>query len=351
MSSINRIKESLTLLIMTDIDENSKKLNKKKTKNKPRIGLALSSGVAKGFAHIGVIRGLVEHGFEPNIVAGTSIGAVAGASYATGKLDAFEKWGLSLSRFKLMSYLDFRVKSGGLIGGKRILKLLEKNFSGIDIEDLPYPFLSVAADMSTGHEVWLRKGSLVDAVRASFSLPAVFPPVFMDNRWLLDGALVNPVPVSPCRALGAQMVIAVNLGGDFIGKARKRNVSYPTVSGFDVLGEDNPNKSAKIKALKDKETKGFFKRSKNSPSLFGVMMATMNISQDRLARSRMAGDPPDVMISPRVGHIGLMEFDRAQECIDAGYESVERAIPYIKDAYEVLVADRYAQHDHTDFDI
>lgn len=317
---------------------------------KPKIGLALSSGVAKGFAHVGVIRALKKHGIEPNIIAGTSIGAVAGASYAAGKLDEFEAWGLSLNRFRLMSYLDFRVKTGGLIGGRKILRLLEKNFKGVNIEDLPFPFIAIASDMVTGHEVWLRKGSLVDAVRASFSLPAVFPPMFMDNRWLLDGALVNPIPVSPCRAMGAQMVIAVNLGGDFIGKAKKPNVSYPTVAGFDILGEENENKGSRKAASKRWTTKRFFRREADGPSLFGVMMATMNISQDRLARSRMAGDPPDVMISPRIGHVGLMEFDRAEECIKAGEEAVERAIPYIQDAYDVLVRDRYAQHEKADME-
>lgn len=317
---------------------------------RPKIGIALSSGVAKGFAHIGVIRALLRHGIEPTIVSGTSIGAVAGAAYLAGKLDAFEDWGKSLSRFRLMSLLDFKIKTGGLIGGKRLMKLLEKNFGDLLIEDLKSPFVSIATDMVTGHEVWLRKGSLVSALRASFSLPAVFPPVFTDNRWLLDGALVNPVPISPCRALGAQMVIAVNLGGDFIGKSKKPETSYPTVAGFDVLSDENINESARKKLLKTRTTKRFFEREPDAPSLFGVMMATMNISQDRLARSRMAGDPPDVMISPRVGHIGLMEFDRAQECIDAGEEAVEQALPFIMDAYQVLVADRFAFHERPDME-
>lgn len=317
---------------------------------KPRIGLALSSGVAKGFAHIGVIRGLLRHGIEPTIVAGTSIGAVVGGAYLTGNMDVLEHWGTSLNRFKIMSYLDFKVKSGGLIGGRKILSLMEKNFGDVRIEDLPHPFVSIATDMVTGHEVWMRKGKLIDAIQASFSLPGIFPPVFHDQRWLLDGALVNPVPVSPCRALGSQMVIAVNLGGDFIGKAKKPGVSYPTVSGFDILSDENENANARRKAESNTESKRFFRRNKDEPSLFGVMMSAMNISQDRLSRSRMAGDPPDVVISPRVGHVGLMEFDRAQECIEAGEEAVERAIPYIQDAYQVLVTDRFAQHETPDME-
>lgn len=326
---------------MTDIETQKTPL----PDNKPRIGLALGSGVAKGFAHIGVIRALQRNGYEPNIIAGTSIGALAGGCYAVDKLDALESWGRSLNRFRMMSYLDFRPSAGGLIGGKRLISLMEKNFGDTMIEDMKYPFISVAADMVTGHEVWLRKGRLVDAVRASFSLPGVFPPVYMDNRWLLDGALVNPIPVSACRAMGAQMVIAVNLGGDFIGKAKKPGVTYPTMVGFDVLSDENENVKQREAAEANETAKGFFKRDKDAPSLMGVMMSAMNISQDRLARSRMAGDPPDVHVSPRIGHVGLMEFDRATECIKAGEEAVEKALPYIEDAFNVLVRDRFAaQH-------
>ncbi len=321
----------------------------KKNLPKPRIALALSSGVAKGFAHIGVIRALLKYGIEPTIISGTSIGAVVGGAYLAGKLDVLENWGKSLNRFRMMSYLDFRVRSGGLIGGKKIMSLMQKNFGDIKIEDLPHPFTAIATDMTTGHEVWLKKGRVVDAVTASFSLPGIFPPVFNDNRWLLDGALVNPIPVSACRAAGAQMVIAVNLGGDFIGKAKKPGASFPTVAGFDILSEENENKASRDHAGTSWVTKKFFNREdKEAPSLFGVMMAAMNISQDRLSRSRLAGDPPDVMISPRIGHIGLMEFDRADECIKAGEEAVERALPYIRDAYQVLVADRYASHEAAD---
>ena len=300
----------------------------------PTIGLALGSGLARGFAHLGVVRALKRHGIEPTVVSGTSMGALVGGAYLAGKLDAVEEWAYSLTKFKLLSYLDFRVKSSGLIGGERLMKLMLNNFGDVRVEDLPHPFISVAADLVTGHEVWLRNGRLVDVMRASFSLPGIFPPVFMDNRWLVDGALVNPVPVSACSATGARMTIAVNVSGDIIGKAKHPGEAIPTVAGFDPLNFTGPQhfEEAKQSGLVQR----IFRRENNKPSLFGVMVSSLNIIQDRLAKSRLAGDPPDVLIVPRIGHIGLMEFDRAEELIAEGESAVERAMPDIKAAYSVL---------------
>ncbi len=319
----------------TEADGPTQEGQKAKMLPPPQIGLALGSGLARGFVHIGVIRALKRHGITPTIVSGTSMGAVVGGAYLADRLDVLEDWACSLNRLKVLSYLDFRVRSGGLIGGKRLLKLMTTHFSDIEVEDLPYPFISICTDLTTGHEVWVRSGKLVDVMRASFSLPAVFPPVFMQNRWLIDGALVNPVPVSACQALGSRMTIAVNPNGDIIGKATKPGDTIPKVAGFDLLdeSEDNPDvKNAKSFSL----TRRIFRREESAPSMFGVMISSMNITQDRLARSRLAGDPPDVLISPRVGHIGLMEFDRAEELIDEGEAAVERALPDIKAAYTVL---------------
>jgi len=301
----------------------------------PRIGLALGSGLARGFAHLGVIRALKRHGIEPTVISGSSMGALVGGAYLAHRLDALEEWAYSLTKFKVLSYLDFRVKSGGgLIGGERLMKLMLNNFGEVKVEDLPHPFIAITTDLVTGHEVWLRKGRLVDVMRASFSLPGIFPPVFMNNRWLIDGALVNPVPVSACSASGARMTIAVNVGGDIIGKSRRPGDSVPTVAGFDLLNFEGPQQ------VEDEKKKGLmqrvFRRDNAGPSIFGVMVSSLNIVQDRLARSRLAGDPPDVLIVPRIGHIGLMEFDRAEELIDEGEAAVERAMPDIKAAYAVL---------------
>ncbi|MCC7038327.1 MAG: patatin-like phospholipase family protein [Alphaproteobacteria bacterium] len=311
----------------------------------PRIGLALGSGLARGFAHLGVVRALKRHGIEPTIISGTSMGALVGGAYLANRLDAVEEWAYTLTKFKVLSYLDFRVKSsGGLIGGERLMKLMLDNFGDVRVEDLPNPFIAITADLVTGHEVWLRKGRLVDVMRASFSLPGIFPPMYMNNRWLIDGALVNPVPVSACTAAGARMTIAVNVSGDIIGKARRPGDSIPTVAGFDLLNFEGPQAVEEVK--KQGLIQRVFRREANSPSIFGVMVSALNIVQDRLARSRLAGDPPDVLIVPRIGHIGLMEFDRAEELIAEGEAAVERAMPDIKAAYAVLCT-QYGEDDGT----
>lgn len=300
----------------------------------PKIGIALGSGLARGFAHIGVLRALKRHGIQPTIVSGTSMGALIGGAFLANKLDNVEEWAYSLTKFKVLSYLDFRVKSSGLIGGEKLFKLMGENFGDLRVENLPHPFIAIAADLITGHEVWMRKGPLVDVMRASFSLPGIFPPVSWNGRWLIDGALVNPVPVSACAAAGARMTIAVNVSGDIIGKTKRPGDNIPTIAGFDLMNFEGPGEveEAKQKGL----IKRVFRRDPGTPSIFGVMVSSLNIVQDRLARSRLAGDPPDVLIVPRIGHVGLMEFDRAEELIEEGEAAVERALPDIKSAYSVL---------------
>jgi len=299
----------------------------------PQIGLVLGGGVARGFAHIGVLRALEKNGIVPDIVAGTSIGAVVGAAWLAGKLDVMEDWARSLNRFRILSYLDFRVNSGGLINGGRLVDTLEKHLGGMRIEDLGRPFIAVATDLASGHEVWLRSGPLVDRLRASFSLPGIFPPMWCEHRWLIDGALVNPVPTSAALAMGAQMTIAVNLNADIIGAARKPGAKFQTIAGFDLLDEDH--ETAK-KARRTPFLRRFFHREPDHPSMFGVMFSSLNILQDRIARSRLAGEPPDVAIDPRIGHIGLAEFDRAAELIDAGAAAVEAKLDQIRDGIAVL---------------
>ena len=293
---------------------------------RPKIGLALGGGVARGFAHIGVLRALNKAGIFPDVIAGTSIGAVVGAAYLAGKLDVLEDWARSLNRFRIMSYLDFSVRGGGLINGGRLAATLRDHLGDMTIEMLDKPFVAIATDLVTGHEVWLRQGNLVEALRASFSLPGVFAPAMIDRRWLIDGALVNPVPVSACRAIGAQMTIAVNLNADIIGMATRPGSSVPTVAGFDLLDQDH---AVADQARRTPFIRRFFRREPDHPSVFGVMFSSLNILQDRIARSRLAGDPPDIQLDPRIGHIGLAEFDRSAELIDAGAAAVEHLLPRI----------------------
>lgn len=300
------------------------------------IGIALGGGMARGFAHIGVLKTLNKNGIYPSIVTGTSIGAVVGGCYLAGKLAEFEDWARSLNRMRIFSYLDFRVRSAGLIGGKRLEAVLEKNFRDMSIEDLPHPFIAIASDLLTGHEVWLRRGKMVEAMRASFALPGVFPPVERNHRFLADGALVNPLPIAPCQAMGARMTIAVDLNSDIIGKAAQPGQSYQRVAGFDMFSDaDVP--PAEQRKISSGLTKRLFRREDNNPSLFGVMISALGIMQDRLTRSRLAGDPPDIHLKPRIGHIGLLEFEKASELIEIGEEAAEKALPEIRDAMNVFL--------------
>jgi NTE family protein len=283
-----------------------------------KIGLALGSGVARGWAHIGVLRALERRGIKPDIVCGTSIGALIGGVYLGGKLDQFENWARQLNKVRLSWLFDFQLGYGSLIAGRRIVQIFDRELRECMIEDLPGRFACVTTELGTGHEVWLQSGNLLEAVRASYALPGLFPAVKIDGRWLLDGALVNPVPVSVCRALGARIVIAVNLNADPFGEevfeptdgngAAKQTIG---TTSFGLPG------STLMRAL--------FSRDDGAPSMFSVISSSLNIVQDRLTRSRLAGDPPDVTIAPRVGDIGLMQFDRAAESIAAGERAAEMA--------------------------
>lgn len=308
---------------------------------KMKIGLALGSGAARGWAHIGVIRALAEIGIEPEIVAGSSIGAFVGAAYASDQLDKLERWVCALSWKDILDYLDLSVRGGGVIQGEKLLEFLPEVVSESSIESLSRCFGAVATELNTGREVWFRDGSLVEAVRASLSLPGLFAPLWVKDRWLVDGGLANPVPVSLCRALGADIVIAVNLNGDIVGKHQRKRA-----------GKDDRHKGEKTNvlfleristqlknSLQDKKEvllSQLFGRNRQAPGLFEVLASSINIMQDRITRSRMAGDPPEVTLSPRLSQLGLLEFDEAETAIAEGRACVERMRPVLEQVFEEL---------------
>jgi NTE family protein len=301
---------------------------------KPRIGLALGSGVARGWTHIGILRGLKRHNIQPDIYVGASIGALVGGVYLAGQLDNLEEWARGLNRRRIVTLMDFKMRSGSLIGGEKLARTLVQYLGDIRIEDLPKPFIAVAADLVNGHEMWLRDGSLVDALRASYALPGVFPPLLLNHHWMVDGALVNPIPVSVCTALGADITIAVTLQDEFLGKVRQAGSAIPTVAGFDLL-DGVPGAEDQVEAARRNPiARRAFRREPGHPSLFGTMVSSLAILQDRVSRARLAADPPDILMKPRVGHIGLLEFDRAAELIEAGEQAVERALPRIRDVFQ-----------------
>ncbi|MFN2381746.1 MAG: patatin-like phospholipase RssA [Guyparkeria sp.] len=297
------------------------------TDGEPTIGLALGSGAARGWAHIGVIQALEEAGIRPAMVAGCSFGALVGAGYAGESMDRLEEWARGIRSWDVMRLLDVRL-GGGLIEGDSLMRSLAKQVEPVDIEDLKVPFAAVATDLEAGREVWLREGSLMGAVRASIAVPGLMTPVRSEGRWLVDGGLTDPVPVTLCRAMGADVVIAVNLNSDLVGRHVR-----------DIRGaarHDTDNESGLRKwldgvderLLDGRVGKWLEEHDKDEPTpgMLDVMAGAINIMQDRITRSRMAGDPPEMLISPKLSHIGLLEFERAAETIEAGRKAAERAL-------------------------
>lgn len=293
---------------------------------RPVIGLALGSGAARGWAHIGVIRALEEAGIRPQMVTGCSIGTMVAAAYASESLDEFEEWVRGITSWHVMRLLDVRF-SGGLIEGDSLMHSLAKLMREKDIEDLSMPFAAVATDLEAGREVWLRKGKLLDAVRASIAVPGLMAPVRQDGRWLVDGGLTDPVPISLCRALGADVVIAVNLNSDLIGRHLR---SIKGAARHDTDGTNGLRQwfgSIDERLLNGRIGKWLDgPEEEEVPGMMDVMAGSLDIMQDRITRSRMAGDPPEVLISPRLSRIGLLEFERAEESIKAGYKAARKAI-------------------------
>lgn len=298
---------------------------------RPTIGLALGGGAARGFAHIGVIRTLAAHGIVPDVIVGTSIGAVVGGCYAAGQLDKLETWARSLTVRSIMSYLDISLSGSGLIGGSRLAGRLTEQLQDTRIETLPMRFAAIATEFNTGHEIWLTRGRLSDALRASYALPGIFPPVKIGGRWLVDGALVNPVPVSAARALGARVVIAVNLNADLFGRG-----TIIADHGSDESDEPAPALEAHtgLRALFGREAslrrKLFGHHGR--PGIPTVMVEAFNVMQDRITRARLAGDPPDVLISPRLGPIGWFDFHRNRDAIAVGVDAAEKAMESVTEA-------------------
>jgi NTE family protein len=307
---------------------------------RPVIGLALGGGAARGFAHIGILRTLLAHGIVPDVVVGTSIGAVVGGAYAAGELDALEEWARSLQPRNILGYLDIRLNGSGLIGGAKLAAQLEAAIGPTLIENLPLKFATVATEVRTGHEIWLTHGRMVDAMRASYALPGIFSPVLVGNRWLVDGALVNPVPVSAARALGAEIVIAANLSSDVFTHSTTIYAHGAPAEAAVADAPETANAPAKRRFggffSPERAVKREFFGGGGRPGISSVMVDAFNIMQDRITRARLAGDPPDMLITPRVGQIGWFDFHRADDLIAFGTRAAERAIDSIQEAIHIL---------------
>ena len=282
------------------------------TRNTPRIGIALGGGAARGWAHIGVIQALEEMGVRPDVVAGTSIGALVGSAYVNGALDDLADWVKTLTTKDVFGLMDFTL-SGGVVKGEKLFGFFEERHSNPNIEDLEQRFVTVATDMKSGREIWISKGPILQAARASCALPGLFTPLKHQGRWMLDGGLVNTVPVSAARAFGADVVIAVNLNAQLVGA----HLSRQKPPGENGATEEEHS-------LWQKMANYFTSGDGQAPGFFDVIASSVNIMQDRITRSRMAGDPPEITLIPLLEDFALMDFHRAKEAIDEGRRLVER---------------------------
>ena len=337
----------------------------------PKLGLALGSGSARGWSHIGVLRALKDAGIQPDVICGSSIGALVGAAYAGGELERFADWVQGLGMRDVFGFMDFNL-AGGMLKGEKLISFWRRNFADFDIENSPIPFGAVATDLHSGAEVWMRQGSIADAVRASIALPGLFTPVLREGRLLVDGGLVNPVPASLARAMGADIVIAVDLNVDIMHRHMQPlalqeappvpppappqamegdeesddmldSGLYPAPPPAGGAGEAQdagaaapapgkpwskrltswiPGVGAPPAASSSPQVDGM-----RIPSVLDVVMTSVNIMQMRITRSRMAGDPPELVIAPRLAHLGLLDFHRAKEAMDAGYAATQAALP------------------------
>lgn len=334
-----------------------------------KIGLALGSGASRGWAHIGVIQALEEMGVEIDIVTGCSIGSYVGATYASGKLPELAQWVESLTEWQVFALMGVGFQKGGLVSGQKVFKALQENFSFDSFEELNKPFAAVATDLYSGREVNFTSGSVIDAVKASCAIPGLFPPLLFNNRWLVDGGVVNPVPVNMCRMLGADIVIAVNLSADFRPQSLVTN---------HIDHGNNQKKTSEFFKRSQQQIQQWFKKSEDSevkeqepelimgqeflteeclemlkpasveeqkpesiqsedridvppaPSIINAMTGSLDILSARVTRSRLAGDPPDILIEPQLRDFGMMEFYRATELIEHGRASVQRIAQQIK---------------------
>ena len=303
-------------------------------KPKLKIGLALGSGSARGLCHIGIINELAENGVVPSVICGSSIGAMVGASWITGRLKELEEWAMGMTRFKAARFLNINTGFNGFLDTSRYSDFLDEYVADdeLKIEDHELAYGAIATEFSTARERWMTSGSLKEAVWASMALPGLFPPKRYDGSWLIDGGLVNPVPISLCHALGANFTIAVNLNGDLVDKHFEALQRMTKRNGKDKEGNRTSGIAGRLSRLTHDLLPGSDEKEPelHPPGLITTIASAINITQDRITRSRMAGDPPDLLLAPRLAHIGLLDLYRAAEAIEEGRHCVRKLLPEIE---------------------
>ncbi len=281
-----------------------------------KIGLALGSGSAKGWAHIGVINGLKKLGIDIDIVGGCSVGALVGVAYACNRMDAMEFWVRSFNYLDVIKLMDFSWHRGGLLRGERVFNAIGKLIKITAFSECSLKFGAVATNLTTGRELWFTEGDINQAVRASCSVPGLLSPVWFNDCWLADGAIVNPVPVSLTRAMGADIVIAVDLQQD------ARLVQQGLLS-HEKLTDDQPS-SPWYERLRGKLTRVALQQSDNTPSALEIMSVSMQVLENGLKRNLMKEEPADILIQPYCPQISMLDFHLAGEAIAAGQLALEK---------------------------
>ncbi len=304
-----------------------------------KVGVVLGSGSSRGWAHIGVLQALTDSGIAVDCISGTSIGAYVGAIYAAGDLDRLAEFALSMDWRKVLSYMDLVFPKSGFIDGKRIKDLLAINTSAKTFDDLKIPLAILATDLDTGERIVLDRGSLADAIRASVGVPGIVTPVKQGNRWLVDGGLVDPIPVEAVRDLGAEVVIAVDLTNT---KVSRRNRTSPKAAHHpkDISELISTEKKALTQRLLDQYGRTsqrlktlltqWIRREEKSPHLLDVMAATINIMQKQIAAINLSLSPPDVLIQPQLGDLKMFDFDQAERSIREGYDRTMEKVDIIR---------------------
>lgn len=299
------------------------------SKKQTKIGLALGGGSARGWAHVGVIRALRGAGIPIHCVAGTSIGSVIGGYYASGSFDELEKMANEVEWNTFLRYLDIVLPRQGLVEGKKILEFFRGTLKTKTIQNLSIPFCAVAADMVTGKEIQIRKGNLADAMRASISIPGILNPVKKSGEWLVDGGLVNPVPVSAARAMGADIVIAVDLNHDFSQRGMRlktggKAIAKDQASWAEEMRRHYNNASEALKTKFKEWTVG------NGPVIFDVIGWSVNIMQDQITQKNMLTEKPDFLIRPKLGSVRAFDFHLAKPMIEEGVLQTKKILSELK---------------------
>ena len=302
----------------------------------PKIGLVLGSGASRGWAHIGVIEALEKHGIDIGIITGASAGSFIGAAYAGGGLEQVKKFALDMDWKAVLSFLDLAFPRSGFIEGRKVAELI-KLFTEVErFEALNIPLIMVATNMRTGQEVRLSKGSVTNALRASMAVPGLLTPKLINNEWLVDGGVVNPLPIDVCRNAGADIVIAVDINSDRITRKNKhpenadwvKNSTKIEKKRLEVIKSWTERFGPTGKTVSSKIDQ-WFSREEHSPHIFDVLGSSINIMQKKIEEMNLQTHAPDVLLAPRLGDMNFFDFDHAERAINEGFKCCEKAIPEI----------------------